>query len=227
MNLEDLRDQWMAQNQKLEKSLRLTAAPLRESVSRKASGALSRLSRSIWIELLFNFVAVFLLGSFIADHIREMQFLAPAIVLDLFAIGLIFAGVRQLAALGQVDFDAPILVTQTKLEALGIQRIRATKWILLLAPLLWTPLFIVALKGLFGVDAYAVFPVAWLLMNLLVGVGLIPLMLWISKRLADRFGASPFVQQLMNDIAGRNLTAAKAYLDRLSNFEREASDPEP
>ncbi len=84
MNLEELRDQWMAQNDKLEKSLRLNAALWRESGARKARGALSGLSRAIWIELMMNFVAVILLGSFIADHIGETRFLVPAIVLDLF-----------------------------------------------------------------------------------------------------------------------------------------------
>jgi hypothetical protein len=226
MNLEELKDQWTSQNEKLEKSLRLNAALLRESASGKTRGALSGLARAIWIELVINFVALLLLGSFIADHVSEPRFLVPAVVLHLFAIGLIVAAVRQLAALAQIDFDAPILLSQKKLESLRIQRIRATKWILILAPLLWTPLFIVALKGFLGVDAYAVFPAAWLLMNLIAGAGLIPLLLWISKRFAGRFGDSPFVQQLMNDIAGRNLAAAQAHLDRLSNFEREASDSE-
>jgi hypothetical protein len=32
---------------------------------------------------------------------------------------------------------------------------------------------------------------------------------------------SPFVQRLMNDMAGRSLTAAKAFLDQLAIFERE------
>ena len=224
MNLEELRDQWMAQNDKLEKSLRLNAALWRESGAHKARGALSGLSRAIWIELIMNFVAVVLLGSFIADHISETRFLVPAIVLDLCAIGLIITAARQLAALGQVDFAAPILVGQKRLEALRIQRIRETKWILILAPLLWTPLLIVALKGCLGVDAYAVFSSGWLLINLLVGLGLIPLMLWASRKFAGRFERSPFVRRLLDDIAGRNLTAAKAYLDRLADFGDEAKE---
>jgi len=225
MNLEELRDQWVAQNDKLEKSLRLNAGLWRESGAHKARGALSGLSRAIWIELIINLVAMVLLGSFIADHIRETRFLVPAIALDLFALGLMITVAQQLAALGQVDFTAPILESQKRLEALRIQRIRGTKWILLLAPLLWTPLFIVALKGFFGVDAYAVFSSAWLVINLLFGLGLIPLMLWASKKFAGRFEHSPFVRRLLDDIAGRNLTAARACLDRLADFGDETDEP--
>jgi hypothetical protein len=42
-----------------------------------------------------------------------------------------------------------------------------------------------------------------------------------SRRYADRMNRSPRVQRLMDDIAGRDLTEAKAFVDELSTFERE------
>jgi hypothetical protein len=81
------------------------------------------------------------------------------------------------------------------------QRIRVTKWTLLSAPLLWTPLLIVALKGQLGLDAYAIFSQSWLAANL------------------ER---SPCIQSLMRDIAGYNLTAAAGFLSSLARFEEES-----
>jgi hypothetical protein len=46
-------------------------------------------------------------------------------------------------------------------------------------------------------------------------------LVWVSRRYADRMAQSPFVQRLMDDMAGRSLTAATAFLDQLASFERE------
>ena len=187
----------------------------------RTSSALDRLFRSILVELLINVAAIGLLGLFMANHIGEPEFLAPAIVLDLFAISLIVDGGRQLAALGSVDYSAPIVVIQKKLETLRIQRIRTAKWTLLLAPLLWMPLLIVTLEGVFGVNAYAELDRGWLAVNLLTSVAVIPLMVWASRRYADRLQRSPLVKRLMNDLAGRNLRKAEAFLEKLARFEQE------
>lgn len=225
MNLDELKNQWMAQNEKLDKTLRWHEALLRETATSKARSALRGWSRTIWIELVINFVAVIWLGNFIADHLGEPRFLIPALTLDLCATGWLIVAGRQLAALTRIDFDAPILVSQKMLENLRIDRTRANKWILLLAPLLWTPLFIVACRAFLGVDVYRSFTSAWLLMNLLGGVGLIPLALWASRRFAGRLAHYPFFQRCLDDMGGRNLAEAKASLDRLASFAAEVDEP--
>ena len=68
---------------------------------------------------------------------------------------------------------------------LRLTRIRTTLWTLLFAPLMWVPLLIVALRGLFGVDVYAAGP-AWLVANALFGVAVIPLAIFIAKRYGSR-----------------------------------------
>lgn len=96
-------------------------------------------------------------------------------------------------------------------------------WTFLLAPLLWIPLLVVAMKGLLGLDAYVIFDTGWLVANALIGIGVIPLMLWVSKRYGDRWHHWSWVQTLMDDIAGRNLKKASAFLEELSIFEREVN----
>ena len=68
-------------------------------------------------------------------------------------------------------------------------------WTLILAPLLWTPLFVVALEGLFGVDAYASFGLPYLVANVTLGLVVIALGLLGSRRYAARFSASPFARR--------------------------------
>ncbi|MGA3093398.1 MAG: hypothetical protein ABSD75_32805 [Terriglobales bacterium] len=57
--------------------------------------------------------------------------------------------------------------------------------------------------------------------NVLFGLSLIPLVFWLSKKFGDRMGRVPFMRQLMNDIAGRNLTAAEGFICTLSEFENQ------
>lgn len=222
MEIEDLKRSWDDQNRKLDASLRLNTTLLRESALGKASTATARLSWLLMAEILFDLVLCLLLGSFNADHVTEPRFLVPGIVLHLFAIGSMALGIHQWLALKRIDYGAPVLEIQKRLGELRFQRVRATKLILLSVLLLWIPLLVVGLKGLLGVDAYAIFSGAWLAANVALGVAVIPLAVWISKRYADRMERSPLVQRLMRDLAGYNVNAATGFLDSLARFEEES-----
>ena len=86
-------------------------------------------------------------------------------------------------------------------RVLKAQRIRITRWVLILSPLVWTPLLIVGLQVLFGVNFYA-FGGVWLACNLIFGIAFLIAMVWASRRYADRMQGSPAIQRLMNSRAG-------------------------
>lgn len=222
MNIENLRHQWADHDAKLEASLRLNPEALRESVLRETNSALNRLTRSVAIELFTGLATVIVLGMFIGNHIGTPRFLVPAIVLQVFVIFQIAFDGYQWNALRNLDFSAPIPAVQHTLTRLRVQRIKVTRWTLWLAPLLWVPLLIVLFKGLLGVDAYATFGALWLVVNVLFGIALIPLLIWVSSRYADRMKRSPWLQRLMDDIAGRDLISATAFMEELSRFEKES-----
>lgn len=223
MELEDLKQRWADQDRKLDAALQVNTRLLQASVLGRAETSLRGLLRLLWFELLTALLAAFWLGSFLASHWSEPRFLVPAAVLHLCAIALIATGVRQLVALKAVDYGEPILVIQRRLESLRIERIRAVLATFLFAPLLWTLLMIVALKGLLGLDVYAAFGAPYLIANLLFGLLLIPLAVWISKRYESRMKRSPFVQSLMCDLAGKSLASAAAFVRSISEFEKDVS----
>lgn len=219
MNLDDLQTHWAEYDRKLDLSLRLNMRLVRESILQKADTSLRRLSLLIAIETAINFVAVAWLGSFAAEHFRSPELLIPAVILDVVAIVLLAVGIRQVIALRTIDYSEPVLAIQKRVETLRIERMRITKWILILAPLLWIPLLVVMVQGLFGVSFFEVLPIRWIATNVIFGLVVIPLMIFLSDRYADRMQRSPIVQRLMNDIAGRNLNAATAHLAELREFE--------
>ena len=167
------------------------------------------------------FIGLLLIGSFLYEHITTVRFAIPAAMLHLFLIGVFGTLIQLMVATQSIDYSKPIGVIQNDLERLKMRRIRYTQWVLLLAPLLWTPLMIVMMKGLLGIDAYHGLGTTYLLANLLFGIAFIPLAIWLSKKYSKRMGHSPFFQRLMDDIAGDSLKRASAILVQLSEFEEE------
>ena len=101
-------------------------------------------------------------------------------------------------------------------------RLRATQWELLTGQVIWwVPFLIVALKGLWGVDAYRAFGGAVLAVDFAFGLAIIPLAIWVSRKFDGRMGRSAFAQRLMRLCAGYDLNAATNFLATLSDFESE------
>jgi len=224
MELDELKTRWQEQDKKLDECIRLNQRVLRESMLNKAETALKRLSRLLWFELLLNVAGAIAVGSFIGDHFREPRFLVPALTIQLGLIALIIGAGRQLAAIARVDYAAPIVTIQKRLESLRAERIRTMQWTLILSPLVWTPLFIVAMRGLFGVDVYAAFSTAWLVANVVFGVVVIGFAVWVSRTYGDRLGRWPSIQRLLQDMGGQNLAVAREFVQSLSRFAEDQPD---
>src|SRR5947209_6607022 len=157
MDLDELKEQWQTLDAKVQLALRVDARLVREVTSaRTQSFVVGELWRSMPL-LLLDGLAVVWLGSFAGDHLHELRFFVPAVVVMAFAVFVLVFRVRQLAMLRAVDYAAPVLRNQRQLGQLRVERVRLTKRVLLASPLLWTPLFIVALEALFGIDAYRLF----------------------------------------------------------------------
>jgi hypothetical protein len=221
MELDDLKQMWAEQDAKLEKSIRLNTQLLRESGMTRVGKALAPLSWGIAVEGILNVVIVLWLGSFLGDHIGEPRLAAPAALLFVCAIAILNVGIRQWTALRALDYGAPVVDIQKRLATLRVGRIRTTKWILLLSPLLWTPLLIVGFHTLTGVDPYAFMDGKWLAGNLIFGLVFLVGMLWVSKRYGDRWSRFPAVRRLMDALAGRSLAAASGALEEIERFERD------
>lgn len=221
MDLDDLKQRWEEADRKLDASLRLSTRLLRESALSKAARATFRLSWLMLPEILLNLGLVVWLGSFLADHFTQARFAIPALALDLGAIALLIAQGHQWLALRRIDYGAPVVAIQKEIGRLQLQELRVLKWVMITAPLAWMPLLIVAMKGLLGLDAYAIFSGSWLAANVAFGLAVLLLAVWISRRYADRMAGSPRLQRLMRNLSGYNLNAAAGFLSSLARFEEE------
>jgi flagellar biogenesis protein FliO len=225
MDLDGLKEKWLEQDRKLDETIRLNRQLL---IAAKMNGVRSPLQRFFFLVSLgasIGLIILVILGRFIHAHWAEPRFALPAMVLQVWVIASLAASIRQMAMALQIDYDKPIAAIQKQIESLRVLRIRITQWALLTGQVVWwTPFLIVALKGFWYVDAYQVFGTALLSANLAVGLAIIPLAIWVSKRFGDRMGRSPVMRRLMRELAGYNMNAATDFLATLSKFENETRD---
>jgi hypothetical protein len=221
MNLDELQQMWAEHDKRLDQSLRLNVQLLREVHLGHARSVLSRLRWMIGFEFATDALLVLWLGSYAVDHLGELRFGVPGALLFLVWTGFLALSLRQLERAGRLDYGAPIAAMQRQLESLRILRTANTKWRLLLAPALWTPLVIVVLQAFFGVDAWKNPGAAWVLANALVGTALSPALFWFCRRYADRLQRLRFVQGIVSNVSGRCLARARERLDAIAEFEQE------
>ena len=225
MDLDVLKEKWLEQDRRLDVTIRLNRQLLIAAKMNRVRWPLRRFAFSVGLGALLGLIGLVILGQFIYQHWTEPRFVLPAVVLDIWVIAILAASIRQMAMAVQIDYDKPIAVIQKQIESLRVLRIRTTQWALLTGQVVWwTPFLIVALKGFLDVDAYKVFDTAYLLANLAVGLAIIPLAIWVSRKFGDRMGRSPVMRRLMRELAGYNMNAATDFLTTLSEFENETLD---
>lgn len=220
-DLDHFKARWAQYDRQLDSAIRLNHRLLTAMNLKPVRSAMRWLRVPLVIETLFALMTVVLLGSFIADNIGAVRFALPAVALDVFAIALLNNLIRQIAITGQVDHGQSIASIQKKLEALRLLRIRYTQGLFLIAVLAWPLLCIVGFKALFGLDAYNIFGSAWVWANVLVGLAIIPLAIWLSRTFGGRLSGSPAMRYIVRTISGNSLNAATDALDELSEFERD------
>jgi len=221
MELDELKRTWERYDKRLDASVRLNSRMMRGLLLDKAETAMTRLSLLLGVELVVLLGAALWLGSFMWKHADETRFLIPAAMLDVGVIVLVIVSVHQIASISQLDYSASVVAIQTRLESLRVERIRVTKWTLLLACFAWTPLSIVFLKDVLDLDVYTAFGGLWVGANILFGLLVLVVGAWIARRLAVSVKHASWLQQLSRDVAGHNLTAAMDFLGSLSQFEKE------
>ena len=181
----------------------------------RSKGRVGRLRLLVHLDLVQDAVALAAFGAFAAAHLGEPRFLLPALfLLAGFAFHLV-SGLRQRAALGRIDWGGPVAGIQERLAALRVERVRAARLLLLLAPLSFAPLLVVAARGLLGADLWA-YPAAraWLVANLAFGAAFLSAGLLLTRVLSSR----PWASRLGRLLAGQTLAEAERELEASSRL---------
>ncbi len=230
MDLEDLKTRLAEQDAKLDQVIRLNTTAIRELQFSKTKSSLRWLVPGVVVELVLTIVAVIWLGNFIYGHLWEPRFLLPAVLVDICMIAFMGSCIRQLVMIASLDYSLPVVTVQKELGKLRILRIRTTKWVMTLSFVLWFPVLLVLFEGFLGVDLWRILGaisdrngnfIAWVVGNVLFGLAVALVLIWVSHRYASRMDRSPAIKRFMDHLAGHSLTQALTSLDSIVRFETE------
>jgi hypothetical protein len=224
MELDDMKLAWNELNRRIEHSDALNATLRREI---KVDKAQSALRRWLWLpagELVFALIGCAWSGGFLADNyslvLQGPWGAVPALIFFLLSIFSAVAAVRQLVAIGSIDYAAPVLAIQRQLLLIRRLRIRLTQWGLLAWLPLWPLFMIFVVQMLLEFDIYRHFGLAWLAINVAFGLVVGAGVMWVAYRHAGWLKRWPAFAWLGDEIAGRSLIKAVRQLDEVAQFER-------
>jgi hypothetical protein len=220
MQLDDLKAGWAAHTALLERSLAIDERLLREVMLRKVRISLAPYVLVRALEVAVGVAALLAIVPVLAAHAGEPRYLVVAGALAAFTVWITALCAYQLVHAVQLDHGAPVTTLQRDVERLALAEYRAFKWALLGGVLLWLPALLVLFEALTGVAALARVEPRWLAANLVFGLAVLALGLWMSRRYVER--PAPWSRKVMDALSGRPLRAARKHLAELAQFEREA-----
>jgi hypothetical protein len=220
-DLDRMKEKWTEYDRKLEESVRLNRRILSTITLQSGRSRLHRMLRFTVASAGAWLVCIVALGEFIYGHRAAPRFALAGAALDVYSAGFLIGLIQQVRLVHGIDYGQPMAAIQRQIESVRVLRVRTTQWGVLVGTVAWTPFLIVVSEAFFGVDIYRVLGMRWVGANLIFGLALIPVTIWISKEFGNRMAASPFVQRIMRDLAGRSLNEAAEFLATISEFEKE------
>lgn len=226
MDLNELKNIWQSHGKKLDENIRLNKDILKKMNLEKTHSAVQRFSVTPYLGLIVGLLTLIYLGGFISHHTEMPRFLIPAGLIAGFALFQILFSIYQASMLRSINYDAPVTGIQKRLMSLTVSRIRYLTVTRFAYPLLWLPVIIVALKGIWGVDYYEALNWQWFTIQMSLGAAFSIFGIWLSFIYALNKVRSPLLQKLLEniatyDITGKNLVTAAGYLAEIKLFERE------
>ena len=221
-SLADLRREWRERDQKLDAAIQLNNQLLSQSLLNKNLTEIKKIGFASAFELMSWIPCIILLGIFNARHFLDWKFFIPGVLLQAWVTIMPIISLRQRAALQAVDFGQPVVGLQREIATLKMHRVVTFKWAFLTGQIIWwVPFAIVFFKGILGVNLYAQSDwlnnyMAW---NIVVGVLLIPILIWLAKHISPRLQTANWFQKFTDEIAGRDIQTAKQFLGKLESFE--------
>ena len=219
MELDAMKAQWSEYDRKRDLSIRLNQRVLVAAKMDRVRTPLRRFAALAGAGALVGLAVIVALGQFLYGHRAEARFVLPSLVMDVWTIAMLAASVRMITMALRIDYEIPVAQIQKQIESLRVLRIRVTQWALLTGQVVWWVAFlIVALEGFGGVDAYRFLGSGFLIINVVFGLALIPLAIWLSRKFGERGGGPPAVRWLMRELGGYNLNAAQDFLAEVREF---------
>lgn len=231
--LDELKAAWQALDRKLTREHALNLARFKHERMRSVRGALlplaiGQIAQAIGGALLSAAFVSFWVAYRAAPHLLLVGLLGQA-----WALSMVLFAARDLHAISQIDYGAPVLAIQKRIAELRARRVRVARFYAVSACVMWVPATLVIFR-LFFADVWAQDPKvmrllgteAWLhepaLAIWFVASALVPLLLLLAfLRWSREPSRAQLAKRVDDNFAGRSVVRVEALLAELAEFERE------
>ncbi len=216
LDLDKMQGAWRQHSQRVEASLQLDVEGVRNRLKLGTASAFKR--HLLWLtsEIVFGGATLLALLAFMISERTDVLYVAASVPLLALALFAFTTDIRHWRILSRLNLSAPIIQVRGVLDGVRARRLLVAKWIALSACLLWLPLIAVLCKAAFAWDLLRGLPVSVLMVNLALGILLIPIGMRVFGWFTERFEDAPAFQRFIENASGTSFSAAR------SNFELEA-----
>ena len=222
MEIDELKQTWEAYDRKLDKSLRLNIQLLKKVNFGKVNNRATTLLIYKILELFILFGFFNILLSFIVENLIVVHLLIPAIITISFIIIGLVSDIRQVILIIQIRTNntAPVTSLQKKLGKLKLLIVNYVKYSLLSIPL-YPILLIPGAKIIWDMDMWSPNHRAYLMANIVVGLILMPVFLWLYAQLGKNNLGQLWVRNFLSGSGWNQANSAQQFLTEIEEFEKE------
>jgi hypothetical protein len=204
MELNELKNIWKQAEYDMNQPLTVDRQFMRKLSLEKTQSSLNHLRWGAIVEIIINFVFVAPIAGYAFNHLHELKFAIPALLLVLMGVGTIAWSIYCLILLSTLHYFDSITRAQKQLTRFRYQDLFRQRTLLyILVPLSWGAILILFCKVVLHLDMYQ-YP-GFLLMNMAASIALVPVMIWVAKKFPDK-----------------KMEETLAFLETIKKFESEA-----
>ena len=219
-DLDQLRQRWQQAHHVVEPQLKLDVEVLRRNVLQRSRSAFSRHAIFLLLGLVGQGAVLVALLAFLGSHWDDAIYRFLATPMAALALWQVSVSLSRFWSLRKLDLSAPVAQVRSVLDRHRGRQLLVTRWIILSSVLLWLPMLLVLLKGLFDVDLIWHLHPSVLWVNALVGVVFLLVGELLLRWAARRWSGSPALHRLLVETAGYSWQRAEQTFDAQVEFEQ-------
>lgn len=203
---------------KLNRSLEINLRTVNEMKMQKSVFALNKLRAYSIIEIIVGAIFIIFLGNFIYENLISLSLTISAVILDIFAIVIVAGAVRQLILISDFEVSSSVTESQRILATLRTHQITYLRLAILQFPF-FLAYILVGFKVFFNTDIWQTGNKNWIISNIIFGIILIPISVWIVRKIQPANINIKWIRTLVETTVGKEISAAMTFLDEIENFK--------
>lgn len=221
MEATELKQIWKQYDAKLERSWNLNLKLVNDLNLNKAKTSLSWFAFFNGVIILVDIFLVHFLSNFIINNFSNITLTLPAYLLVAASFITMIWSSHQLGYSLMISYSKPVIEIQKKIEYLRTQKLRFNKFIFYIS---YPYVYLMGFTFL-HLDI-TLFPIKWMLPNIILVILWIPLCSWLIKKYNTPNLKSSFWKSMSKDStltpdsASRTLTKSLRFLKEIKDFEQ-------